>query len=105
MPSQMMSRPEVLSRFGPLGLTRFEPADADHPLAAGMAAGSVTDDTEQSLVLARLLLAGAGQVDAADFVAALLDWEAEMRARGSLDLLGPSTRGALARVLAGESTT
>jgi len=104
MPSQMMSRPEVLSRFGPDGVTGFEPADSDHPLAAGMAAGSVTDDTEQTLVLARLLLAGGGRVDAADFVAALLDWEADMRARGSLDLLGPSTRGALARVLAGEST-
>jgi ADP-ribosylglycohydrolase len=104
MPCQMMSRPEVLDRFGPHGLTGFEPADTDHPLAAGMAAGSVTDDTEQALVLARLLQAGGGRVDAADFVAALLDWEAEMRARGSLDLLGPSTRGALARVLAGEST-
>jgi hypothetical protein len=97
MPCQMMSRPEVLDRFGPHGLTGFEPADTDHPLAAGMAAGSVTDDTEQALVLARLLQAGGGRVDAADFVAALLDWEAEMRARGSLDLLGPSTRGALAR--------
>jgi ADP-ribosylglycohydrolase len=105
MPSQMMSRPEVLGRFGPDGLTGFEPADPDHPLAAGMAAGSVTDDTDQALILARLLGAGDGQVDAAAFAGALLDWEADMRARGSLDLLGPSTRGALARVLAGEPTT
>ncbi|MET0956518.1 MAG: ADP-ribosylglycohydrolase family protein [Cryobacterium sp.] len=104
MPSQMMSRPDVLRRFGPHGLAGFEPAADDHPLAAGMPAGSVTDDTEQALLLAGLLLAGSGHVDTAAYARALLDWEAGMRARGSLDLLGPSTRGALARVLAGEST-
>ena len=104
MPSQMMSRAEVLQRFGPGGLAGFEPAADDHPLAAGMPAGSVTDDTEQALLLAGLLRAGAGHVDTADYARALLDWEASMRAKGSLDLLGPSTRGALARVLAGEST-
>ena len=104
MPSQMMSRPEVLRRFGTAGVTGFEPAADDHPLAAGLPAGSVTDDTEQALLLARLLVAGSGHVDTADYARALLDWEAAMRAKGSLDLLGPSTRSALARVLAGEST-
>lgn len=104
MPSQLMSRPAVLRRFGPEGVTGFEPAADDHPLAAGLPAGSVTDDTEQALLLARMLVAGAGHLDTADYARALLAWEAGMRARGSLDLLGPSTRGALARVLAGEST-
>jgi ADP-ribosylglycohydrolase len=105
MPCQMMSRPEVLHRFGSAGITGFEPAADDHPLAAGLPAGSVTDDTDQALLLARLLVAGAGQVDTATFATALMDWEAQMRAKGSLDLLGPSTRGALARVLAGEPTS
>ncbi len=40
-------------RYG--ALRGFEPADADHPLAAGMAAASVTDDTEQAFLVARLL--------------------------------------------------
>ena len=105
MPSQLMSRPEVLRRFGRAGLTGFEPAADDHPLAAGMPAGAVTVDTEQALLLARLLVEGAGRVDAGLFAAVLLAWEDAMRAKGSLDLLGPSTRGALSRVLAGESTT
>jgi len=105
MPSQMMSRPEVLRRFGVDGVTGFEAAADDHPLAAGMPAGSVTDDTEQALLLAWTLVAGAGHLDTADYARSLLDWESAMRAKGSLDLLGPSTRGALARVLAGESTT
>ncbi|WP_241992747.1 ADP-ribosylglycohydrolase family protein [Cryobacterium lactosi] len=104
MPSQMMSRPEVLRRFGVDGVTGFEPAADDHPLAAGMPAGSVTDDTEQALLLAWTLVAGSGHLDTADYARSLLDWERAMRAKGSLDLLGPSTRGALARILAGEST-
>ncbi|MGY4859014.1 ADP-ribosylglycohydrolase family protein [Cryobacterium sp. AP23] len=104
MPSQMMSRPELLRRFGAAGVTGFAAAAADHPLAAGMPAGSVTDDTEQALLLAGMLVAGSGHIDTAEYARALLEWESAMRAKGSLDLLGPSTRGALARVLAGEST-
>ena len=72
MPSQEMPRPEVLRRFGPQGLAGFEPAADDHPLAAGLPAGSVTDDTEQTLLLARMLLAGAGHLDTAGYARALL---------------------------------
>ena len=63
MPTQSLPYGVVRERFG--WLTGFEPAAPDHPLAAGMPAGSVTDDTGQALVLARLLLAGGGRVDPA----------------------------------------
>ena len=45
----------------------FEPAPPGHPLAAGLPAGSVTDDTEQAVLLARLLdrRAAAGSTPAA----------------------------------------
>src|SRR5258708_22364481 len=66
-----------------------------------MPAGSVTDDTEQALLLARLLIEGGGRVDPAELARRLLAWEESMRARGSLDLLGPSTRRAVAQLLAG----
>jgi ADP-ribosylglycohydrolase len=84
-------------------LTWFEPALPDHPLAAGMPAGSVTDDTEQALVLADVLLEGGGRIDRADLAHRLLAWQADMRARGSLDLLGPSSNRAFEALLAGES--
>jgi ADP-ribosylglycohydrolase len=100
MPTQLMSRSDVRHRFGTI--TRFEAAGADHPLAHGMAAGSVTDDTEQALLLARLLIDGAGHVDPTAIAHALVDWEDGMRARGSLDLLGPSTKRAVEAVLAGD---
>jgi ADP-ribosylglycohydrolase len=101
MPTQLMSRAAIAAQFGEL--LGFRPAAADHPLAAGMAAGSITDDTEQAILLARLLIQGNGRVDAAEFASALVEWENGMRARGSLDLLGPSTKRAIEAVLGGES--
>ena len=100
MPTQMLSREQITERYGPV-LTGFHSAPADHPLAAGMPAGSVTDDTEQALLLARLLVDGSGSIDAAELARRLAAWEDDMRARGSLDLLGPSTKLAVERVLAG----
>ena len=100
MPTQLLSRPEIVARWGPL-LTGFEPAPDRHPIAAGHPAGAITDDTEQAVLLGRLLVAGQGTVHPGDLAAALVAWEADMAARGSLDLLGPSTRRAVAAVQAG----
>jgi ADP-ribosylglycohydrolase len=99
MPTQMMSRPEIRAAFAVLD--GFRPAAPDHPLAAGLAAGTITDDTEQALLLAGLLIQGAGHVDPETFAQALVHWEERMRAKGSLDLLGPSTKRAVAAVTAG----
>jgi ADP-ribosylglycohydrolase len=100
MPTQMLSRREIAERWGGL-LHGFEPAPPGHPIAAGLPAGSVTDDTEQAVLLGRLLVQGHGVVDPRELAGALVSWEREMAARGSLDLLGPSTRRAVAAVLAG----
>ncbi len=103
MPTQLMSRAEVAARFG--AIETFLPAADDHPIAAGMPAATITDDTEQALLVAGLLLAGGGHVDPASFARALVTWEDDMRARGSLDLLGPSTKRAVDAVLTGEPLT
>ena len=98
MPAQMLSRQQITARWGPL-LSGFEPAPPGHPIAAGMPAGAVTDDTEQAVLLGRLL--AKGPVDPRELADALVAWERGMRARGSLDLLGPSTRRAVSAVQAG----
>jgi ADP-ribosylglycohydrolase len=103
MPTQSFSRADIVTRYGPL-LTGFEPAPPDQPLAAGMPAGSVTDDTEQAMLLAQLLIEGDGWVDAIELARRLAAWEKSMRARGSLDLLGPSTRRAIQELLDGADT-
>ncbi len=100
MPTESLPRPEIVARYGPL-LEEFQPGAPDQPLAPGLPAGTVTDDTEQALLLAHLIIQGNGEIDEADLAVQLLAWEEDMRARGSLSLLGPSTRRALSALLAG----
>ena len=106
MPTQEMSPKQIRSVYG--RITGLVDGDASQPYAPGMPAGSVTDDTEQALLVASLLVRGRGTssdrvaLDAGEFAHALLDWEDSMIERGSLDLLGPSTKAALERVRAGE---
>jgi ADP-ribosylglycohydrolase len=100
MPTESLPRPEIVARYGAL-LESFQPGSADQPLAPGLPAGTVTDDTEQALLLAGLLIEGGGAVDEGEFARRLLAWEEEMRDRGSWSLLGPSTKRALAALLAG----
>ena len=100
MPTQTMSRAGIAERYGVID--RFREADAGHPLAGGLPAGHITDDTEQAMLLARLLIEGHGHVAPGVFARALVEWEDNMRARGSLDLLGPSTKRAVQAVLDGE---
>ena len=101
MPTQLLSPEDVDRRFGMI--TWFQPAPDDHPIAAGLPAGHITDDTEQALLIARLLIDGHGRIDPHTLANALAHWEREMVRRGSLDLLGPSTQRAISAVAAGTS--
>jgi ADP-ribosylglycohydrolase len=104
MPTESLPRREIVARYGPL-LEEFQPGAPDQPLAPGLPAGTVTDDTEQALLLARLIIGGKGEIDEEEFARQLLAWEEDMRARGSLGLLGPSTKRALSALLAGTPLT
>jgi len=99
MPTQSMSPARIRRCYGEI--TGLRDAVAEQPIAPSVPAGSVTDDTEQALILAGLLIDGGGRIDPHQLADALLRWEDDMRARGSLDLLGPSTKLALERVRAG----
>ena len=106
MPTQAMSPAQIRAVYG--RITGLVDGDTSQPYAPGMPAGSVTDDTEQALLVASLLVRGRGSssgriaLNAVEFAHALLAWEDSMIERGSLDLLGPSTKAALERVRAGE---
>ena len=106
MPTQEMSPAQIRAVYG--RITGLVDGDASQPYAPGMPAGSVTDDTEQALLIVSLLVRGRGTssgrvaLNAVEFAHALLAWEDSMIERGSLDLLGPSTKAALERVRAGE---
>src|SRR5687767_7161572 len=81
MPTQLMSHEEVAACFG--ALDGFRQPPADHVIAAGLPVGSITDDTEQALLVADALLARGGHIDSEDLARRLLSWAERVRERGS----------------------
>lgn len=102
MPTQSMSDKQIRRYYdGPI--TKLMNAVPQQPIAPNMKAGAVTDDTEQAFVLARRLIDDNGCIDNTRYAHDLLQWEAAMKAKGSLDLLGPSTKAALQKLTEGVS--
>lgn len=93
MPTQLLSPAQIAELYG--HIEDFVAPVADHPVSKGMASGTITDDTEQALLLGRILVDSGDQFDHRRWVNALLDWERDVKARGSYDLLGPSTKRAI----------
>ena len=102
MPTQSMSAADIRRYYGG-SITRLVNAVPQQPIAPNMKAGAVTDDTEQAFVLAQRLIEDGGHLDNARYARDLLQWEADMKAKGSLDLLGPSTKAALRKLTEGVS--
>ncbi|NUT74574.1 ADP-ribosylglycohydrolase [Pseudomonas sp. C1C7] len=101
MPTQSLSRDDIKARFGEI--KDLQDAGPLQPIAANMPKGSITDDTEQAILVGQLLVDGKGRIEPAQLARRLIEWEAEMQAKGSQDLLGPSTKRAIEMILAGHS--
>jgi ADP-ribosylglycohydrolase len=99
MPTQNLPQDLVRRRYGILD--DFHPGPEDNEISRGVPAGRVTDDTDQAVILGALFVAGHGHVEPHAFAERLLSWERRMRAAGSQDLLGPSTRRALGLIADG----
>jgi ADP-ribosylglycohydrolase len=100
MPTQELPRRRAAELLA--GGDGFVDGPSDNPISAGLPAGSITDDTEQAVIIARLLIEGGGSVDPVREAELMLAWERDMARRGSLDLLGPSTKRALEAVERGD---
>ncbi|MEZ5824339.1 MAG: ADP-ribosylglycohydrolase family protein [Geminicoccaceae bacterium] len=101
MPSQTLTRNDIRRHYGQI--TGFLAPFDDHPVSHGLLAGRVTDDTEQTLLLARRLLEDPVQFDDMAWARDLLEWEEQIRAKGLRDLLGPSSKAAIEALQAGAS--
>lgn len=101
MPTQSLNRETIKTRFGQI--TDLQDAGSLQPIAANMPKGSITDDTEQAILVGELLVEGKGHIEPAILAQRLIEWEAQMQAKGSQDLLGPSTKRAIEMILAGHS--
>ena len=93
--TEFMTREQIRARYG--WLDHFAEPMETHP-AHGDPLGKITDDTEQTLIIARLLADGK-PLTPEGVAAALVEWAK----KGISPYLGPSTRRALTRLMDGES--
>jgi ADP-ribosylglycohydrolase len=91
MPAEFLTREQVQQHFG--WLDRFEAPPAWHPLH-WLTPGRVTDDTQQTLAIIRMILAKR-RFTAQDAGQAVLDWRNGLPEYEAQNFLGPSTRRAL----------
>lgn len=99
MPTQLLSPAEISADYG--FVDRFIDPAPEHPVSKGLKAGTITDDTEQTLLLASVLLKSGQGFDHHAWVNALIAWEEDIKARGGYDLLGPSTKRAIDAINSG----
>lgn len=63
MPTQSLDRETIKARFGQI--TDLQDAGPLQPIAANMPKGSITDDTEQAILVGELLVEGHGRIEPA----------------------------------------
>ncbi len=61
MPAQTLTRSEIQKHYGTI--TSFVPPYDDHPVSHGLGTAMVTDDTEQTLLLAQHIIASPDRFD------------------------------------------
>lgn len=92
MPSELWVPQRVKAEFG--WIDRFLDAPAGHEIVDGFKAGQVTDDTQQTFMLAQALVDHGRELSAEDMAAALVAWADRVGAtEGSF--LGPSSAKAI----------
>ncbi|MCR4425221.1 MAG: ADP-ribosylglycohydrolase family protein [Firmicutes bacterium] len=97
MPAEFMSREEIREKYG--RIDGFVMPRAEH-IHAEMAAGQVTDDTQQTLALAEAISVH-GKITPEIAAEAYLKWARDTNAFDS-SVLGPSSKTAMQRLLNGE---
>ncbi|HEX7588847.1 MAG TPA: ADP-ribosylglycohydrolase family protein, partial [Anaerolineae bacterium] len=94
--TEFMTPDQIRTRWG--RLDHFDLPMDGHP-AHGDPLGTITDDTEQTLLIARVLAASDGPLTPERVAAAMIEWGKQGLSR----YLGPSTRKAIERLMQGES--
>jgi ADP-ribosylglycohydrolase len=96
MPAEFLTRDTIQDWYG--SLDRLKAPDRRHPHHR-LSPGSVTDDTDHTWLIARLLLSG-GQITAKSMADALHEWGSTQRVVEN-HFIGPSTRRSLEALQAG----
>jgi ADP-ribosylglycohydrolase len=100
MPSELWPRERVLAHFGEI--TEFLPGPDGHFVVDGYVAGQVTDDTQQTLMLAGAIIAENGEVIAETVAKHIVAWADRVGASDGY-FLGPSSAKAIEALRNGAS--
>ena len=100
MPTSMMS-PDTIQRIFGKYITDFLPAPDGHVIHNNMVAGQVTDDTQQTLLIADSIIEN-NKVDPEDIAKRMIQWGEDINAFGSM-AVGPSSLRALYAIRSGKS--
>jgi ADP-ribosylglycohydrolase len=98
MPASFMSPEKIKQIYG--RITDFLPPDKEQIPHGGLAEGEITDDTEESLIIAAVLIE-AGKFDQMLFLEKMRDWAIKKRMLEST-VIGPSTRRFLQALVNGD---
>lgn len=98
MPGELWPRARVREHFG--WIEGFLPGPDGHAIVDGFVAGQVTDDTQQTYMLADAILADGGGVRAEVVAAHLVAW-ADRVGASDRNFLGPSSARAIAKLREG----
>ncbi|WP_085831254.1 ADP-ribosylglycohydrolase family protein [Collinsella vaginalis] len=93
MPTEMMSIDDIEEVF-PNGIDRFYPSSERDLFGRSMKAGTVTDDTVNTVLVAEMYISSGGSIDPKAYIDGLMAWVDEHRTIADL-VVGPSTRRAL----------
>lgn len=98
MPGELWPRRRILDHFG--WIDRFLPGPDGHFVVDGFVAGQVTDDTQQTMMLADAILAGGGRARGVVVAEHLVAWADRVGATGG-NFLGPSSERAIGLLRSG----
>lgn len=100
MPGELWPRARIASHFG--WIDRFLPGPDGHFVVDGFEAGQVTDDTQQTVMLAQAIVAAGGEVKGKVVAEHLVQWADRVGATGG-NFLGPSSERAIGLLRDGAS--
>lgn len=98
MPTENLTKQQISDRYGEVTTLLPSPSDVG-TFIRHLDAGTVTDDTENTIFISRMLINSGGKVDSRDFVRYLTDWLEHDEKSSSV--AGPSTKRAIEAIKQG----
>lgn len=98
MPTECWSQ-EKIRKIYPSGVDQLYPSDENDVFGRKLEAGSITDDTINTVMIAEMIVKNAGKICVEDYVSELVEWNNSSSV--SAFVSGPSTMKALASIAKG----